>query len=625
MIVGMSQLSGLVSDMIDAVISGFDAVFGSILAAIVLSIMTWFYGVFIAFANILDVIQMLFRKLAGLETYIIRGVQTSEPRDLALELINNQTVMNIFWSMLILGAVLLFITTFIAVIKSEYQPLEQRFANSKGKVIAKSLKSVALMITVPVAAFFGIIIGNALLKSIDSATSFSSDANLSSRIFVASAYNANKAREGVDSFDQAFLDSLKTKNNFGLFVESSSGYIVETVADKIDRAFRDNAVPLGSDYDNDFEDYPTSFSIYNIRLVAFYYNVLDFNLIIALGVTIMMITILMQTLMALIKRLYAVVLLFVISPPIMALTPVNEDAYKAWKKEFIKSVLMAYSVIVVMNIYIMLIPVLGSIQFFTPTDEMHGMVLLDTSMNFLNLLAQLLILVAGAVFFKDFSGTLANIIGGDNALSKDNLGANKEFLGTTSKAMSIGKSLASPIGALAKWPINSVRNDMQADKATRQVYSDAYKKSRNEGEDRIFAAWEAQKEQNKAIRQYKRSHGMSPLNNFFLPKDSSGNPVGFIKDKINRVTSSNLYKKIGAEDLFTPGAGKLKEKQGKIREKQYQELTISDLRERQKERQAARDAKTRESSEKTAAEDELIRKVDEILKNTNNSNNNRSK
>ena len=118
---------------------------------------------------------------------------------------------------------------------------------------------------------------------------------------------------------------------------------------------------------------------------------------------------------------------------------------------------------------------------------------------------------------------------------------------------------------------------------------------------------------------------MNSLNNSFLHKDSGGNSVGFLKDKVNRSTSSNLYKKIGAEDLFTPGAGKLKEKQGKIREKQYQELTIADLRERQKERQAARDAKTRESSDKTKADDELIRKMDEALKNINDLKNNPKK
>ena len=106
------------------------------------------YLITTSFFSILDIFQLLFRKLAGLDTYYITtGGQTSQQTgDIVEEFINGiftnkyPILSNIFWSFIILGVVMLFITTLVALIRNEYTP-EKDGSNSKSKVVGRSLKA----------------------------------------------------------------------------------------------------------------------------------------------------------------------------------------------------------------------------------------------------------------------------------------------------------------------------------------------------------------------------------------------------------------------------------------------------------------------------------------------------
>jgi hypothetical protein len=605
----LSQLAGL-GDIVNGIVGGLTDTIQNLINGYLSLLANWFYGIFLALATVLDVVQMLFRKMAGLEYLVINGQQTNQTRDLALEIISNQTIMNIFWSLVILAVVLLFITTFVAVIKSEYQPLEARGGNSKGKIIGKSLKSVVLMATVPVVAILGLFIGNALLKSLDMATSNSQDAKLSGRIFAAAAYEANRAREGVGSFEQAFLDSLQDENNFGLFISTTSGFIEKTVADKIDAAFQENTPTPGNEnwvpgaaivttYPTNFTitkeenptlnfvynyigepEYPAKFSIYNFRLVWFYYDLNNFNFFVAMGVVIMLVGILLQVLLGLIKRLYSLTMLLVVVPPIIALAPVNEEAFKKWKGEFIKNALTAYSVVVVMNLYIMLIPVLATIQFFVPTDATSGLLASDTSLQVLNLLAQLLILIGGAVFFKDFSAGLAGMIGADDAL-KEGAGKSKDFIGAASKAA----TMATGIGGTAMLLNKAAMSPLTGGEKAIRSFRKEYKNQEAQGWSSYHAAANA----------FKKTAGDGARKGWGTIK----NAPTTLKDATERFTESQFYKKSGLETLFTPNAKGLKEKAAKREEGTLRKLQIADLQARKAERDKANN--TTSSNETTTA------------------------
>ena len=551
----ISHLAGL-GDIVDGIVGGIVGWIQYLIDGYLALLANWFYTIFLAFATILDVIQLLFRKLAGLENYVVNGVETAQPRDLALEIINNQAVMNIFWSLAILSIVLLLISTFVAVIKSEYQPLDAKGGNSKGKIIGKSLKSVAIFATVPVVAILGLFIGNALLSTLDMATSSGANSKLSGRIFAAAAYESNRAREGVGPFDQEFLDDLSTKNNFGLFSEdTNTGFIIETVADKIDNAFQNNTLaPTGEDFDpvasNDIlsfvykmiglPDYPESFSIYNYKLVWYYYDLSNFNFFVAIGVTIMLITIMLMVLLGLIKRIYALVMLFIIAPPIIAITPINEDAYKNWKKAFISNTLSIYAVIVTMNLYIMLIPILGQIDFFQIDSETSAVV--AVTYQVFNLIAQLLMLIGGAVFFKDFSKQLADIIGASDVLG-DGAGKAEAFTKTAAKAVALGTGIGATGFALQKGAVKAVGSGFKNSRANGLNWMQAA--SKGVGAGLVTPFKNAANMGNKFAKGAKNFAGFG--------KDNKGNRIGFLKDKADRFESfkkSSFGKNLGFDKLM---------------------------------------------------------------------------
>lgn len=163
-----------IAGMVDALKSWFEGWFGAVLSVIpklVYQLITPMFG-------IIDLAQLLVRKLAGLESIASIDGSGEYTGDLVLYFINlifsgNSPVLtNIFIALIVLGVLMLFITTFVAVLRSEYMATDAKSA-SKGKIIASALKAIASFVFIPVVCFFGMYLGNMLLNAIDIATTVS--------------------------------------------------------------------------------------------------------------------------------------------------------------------------------------------------------------------------------------------------------------------------------------------------------------------------------------------------------------------------------------------------------------------------------------------------------------------
>ena len=151
-----------------------------------------FYAiVIIAIGRLADICQLIFRKLAGISSTGVNMDGNIVEGDIVLAFIQSSIVRNLFFSLLILAIIILIITTFVAVIKTEFN---KDGNNNKRKVIKNAFRGIANFLLVPIICMFGIIISNALLRAIDGATGGGENSTLSSQIFVASGYNANRAR-----------------------------------------------------------------------------------------------------------------------------------------------------------------------------------------------------------------------------------------------------------------------------------------------------------------------------------------------------------------------------------------------------------------------------------------------
>ena len=453
-------------------------------------------------SRLADLCQVLFRKFAGISEKAMTvdtktasnfGTFNQEDQDIIFNLISSQIVQRIFWALLALAIILLLMTTFVATIKTEFA---QDGNNNKKKVIKNAFRGIFNFVAVPVISIFAIIVSNGLLKALDGATNPSGNQTyISSQIFLACGYNANRTRLSENNSDSAGLGfyqpgsfgELITKEygNFGIFLDDDKNSGSYRAADKIDQAFANGltinfgkettvdldmngqsiTVNLSADknantlyyggrlsfwYGGKCVGWPASahkktgnnvaygttdnpsitFTMYDTNMVWYYYDLGAFDYIVFLVVGLYCAWVLIASAVGLIKRMFMLVTLFIISPPICAMYPMDGGAALGkWRSEFVKELLSAYSVVVVMNIYLALLPLFLKINVFATTDwaarlnQMFPYIASATSdgmlttaaVNVLNYFARLFIIVGSLNFFKKANGIIAGFIGGGDA------------------------------------------------------------------------------------------------------------------------------------------------------------------------------------------------------------------
>lgn len=468
-----------------------------------------FYLLSMALLSIIDLFQLLFRKLAGLDTYYVDG--TAQSGDIVSDFLTGilfggyPILSSVFLGLIILGVILLFLSTIVAIIRNEYTT--DKAENSKGKIVGKAFKSVIYFAIIPVVCIFGVYLANIVLVAVDKATTYNTNyyhtldtsklqsvpvynqsfANLnnassaektyitytlfgltdsktglpygtttttfSGTIFKASAYWANRVRNADKLTDQQiangavnYAELIKTGEftNFkGLFSDASGN--TEAIATRIDIAFADNVVFNEQDcadqlnFSNDgvraannYQWSPwespegktyTFANKYDIQLVWYYYDLWSFNYVIALGAAIIMVTIFVNIIFGLMRRLIELVGLFLMAPPLIALMPLDDEkAYKEWRKAFLSKTLMAYGAIGGMNIIMLLLPELQRISFFNNEP--------------LDLIANTLLILVALLAVKSFIGLVSGLIGGADA-AKEGGDIAKEAGETVAKGMKV--------------------------------------------------------------------------------------------------------------------------------------------------------------------------------------------
>lgn len=574
------QMLGLLSVIINALKEFVSSIGGSFFKAIYDIIMWAYYyvcrSIYSAFllpiARVIDICQLIFRKFAGIDQMKIENLNRSQifgsgfqSDDIVANLISSSIVQRIFFAMLILAVILIVVTTFVANIKSEFNA-QDKGSNNKTKIFKNAFRGLLNFVAVPVISLFAIFLSNGLLQAIAGATQVNGDdVYLSGQLFVASAYNANRARSSEyyvsddkevrykpKSFGALITGGYESGKpgdggyaNFGIFLDDEGDYGLRA-ADKIDNAFAkglsitltdsSNATKLyygdkldfwfaggvldvignvvsmvasaggtmpggftafpegykggwaGSDfnqsegiYELDFVNNKAdeadsghiSFSIYDTALVFYYYDLsLDsFGYVTYIIAGAYFCYALLVTVVGLIKRLFMVTTLFIISPPVCALYPIDEGkALERWRKAFISEVTSAYAVVVVMNIFLSLLPLFASIQVFNYTTISPRMfqlfpmytwwvdpntysvdagslfvqnVFMSPVVDALNAFAKLLIMIGGMHFFSKAVKAIAEILGTGNAMQD---GA--EVAGKLAKTIGGATTLAVGAGAM---------------------------------------------------------------------------------------------------------------------------------------------------------------------------------
>ncbi len=498
MVLGFSKLLGGFSAILEKIASWVGALF---------SIIPKTFYLLITFAmQIVDIIQLLFQKLAGLDVYYVaeNGTATKESGDFLIYflrkvLFEKGTLNTVFWSIVILGLFLLVFATIVAVIRTQYNYDEKPV--SPTKVVGQAIKSLLSFAIVPIVAFFGVYLGNIFLQAINSATTVQGDTmkfdesakiklepytlsdgkktysginlfghnigmrndTFSGMVFRAASYRANRIRNNADfralcdGSKETMAGSVYSGVTFGMFEVTANDY--ETAAKRLDDAFVFNyrldqfayvnwkasaetalTMSVGVLF-NDFtavlyaSPYKT-FSRYNVAWVWFYYDLWQFDYVMAIISIVALAIIYLNITSAMMKRAIELTMLMIVSPAVVAVTPLDGGGMqKRWRENFIKKTLSAYGAVVGVNLLFIILPIIRNVNFF-------NIPIVDT-------IVQLLFTIVGLTCIKDFMKMMSELVGGEDAQS---IGAdvNKKMADTAMKVGSVAASVAMPAAGALK-------------------------------------------------------------------------------------------------------------------------------------------------------------------------------
>lgn len=173
------------------------------------------YLLYASMACVLDVLQLFFRKLAGLDVYYIDGEAVQG--DIVTNFITGilgikdgrqnmsySALSTVFWSMIVFGIIICFASTIIAIIKSHYS-YDEKAAKGPMQYVYTAGKAIINMIAVPVIVVLGMYVSEAILTALDTITSTNSGV-------VDAMYGTEKGSDGKEvNLTDKFLVKVDTR------------------------------------------------------------------------------------------------------------------------------------------------------------------------------------------------------------------------------------------------------------------------------------------------------------------------------------------------------------------------------------------------------------------------------
>lgn len=368
---------------------------------------TLLYPLFSIIFLLIDLVQNIFRSFAGVGTvyYAENGgifnaglkpvTSGAKDKDILADdnggivyyLLRSDLIMDMVWAIATLALILLIVFTVIAFIRNIYAPKSKSWQ----EIIGLAVKGLFNFIFIPVLCLLGVILGNILLNAIDGATSRGGATIMSRKLFLCAAYDANIVRANDDWASKKTEIETLYKNATGReaksYTSSDGQSEREYYANLIDEAFASG-----------------NKSIYEWFSVGPWYNMWGINYLTLLVGGIFMMYALGAISFGMIKRMFILVMLFIISPAACAMYPLDEgNATKQVTGDFKKNTISAYGAVAGMNLFLSIAPMVQNINLMDATIFQS--------------LIHLILLVCGLFVVKDFISMISNYFGAGNAYS----------------------------------------------------------------------------------------------------------------------------------------------------------------------------------------------------------------
>lgn len=380
----------------------------------------YFYGISSFLLGLIDFVELLFRALAGLEasnahSEIILSLD-GKSGDLLVQLIRHPDIQQAFLSMCIVGLFLLVVTTVFQIIKVEYTT--EGAKNSKTPIFQKAFKGLANLMLLPILCVFGVIFSNQLLGLLDKATKGEGDnPTIAGTLFVTAASDAFYREGEVELVFYTSPPSMYpmqiVTNVVGIAINSLGSFGSDIV--QYDRDFKIKDEKERSNIELQFMNQAENYCYYSIENVSGYYNYSQINYLLLIFGGCVVLKCLYFTCFGMVVRLYKCAVLFIISPAVIGMTPVNEGGLGKWRGQFIGQVLSAYGTVLSLNLFFIIVRVLLNVDVTFVNKNSLGNSPFSSSL--MTGLLKSIFVIAGCILIEKFSKELGGFFGAEDAMS----------------------------------------------------------------------------------------------------------------------------------------------------------------------------------------------------------------
>lgn len=476
--------------------------------------------------------EQIFKSVSGIGA-ISFGTQTfgsgaNAGKDLVWAFITDKGVQDVFWVILGFSIILLIVFTIVALMKTEFSIDMKNYA--KGPIIGRAVKAITNFLVIPVVSLLGVFGVNYLTRGLYDIFG-GENASIATKSFYAAAYNANRARSDpqfanfiinhvgmttdsgpfaglttrdavADKIDEIFLsgkteeivkihyikrdwgEKIKELYETDQYVDDQGNVYVPTSgtsAHELETKIKNGEVHKVEGYadwwtlvlgypDNTLEVSP----MFDIKTVNYYYDLSKFSFLIGIGSALIIAWNMLGVCLALLKRVFELTILFLLSPAMISLAPLDDGkATSSWRGEFSKRVLATVGPIFAYNMFFLIVPLFEKISIFgsgvkfgssvgveeikAATGEVTlsgGLKVGHGTLVMFDVFFQLICVIVGLGVMKSASSLLSSLLGvGD--LVKDGGDAMK-------KAISTGTTLATGATAVVGSAVHGTATAIRA-------------------------------------------------------------------------------------------------------------------------------------------------------------------
>ena len=272
--------------------------------------------IFLWFLRLIDGTMDIFSAIAGITDVTLQG----EKVNIIEYLVGGSTVGTIFWCVFILAVGLTCIFGIVALVKNMIT--NNRNVSSIIGKIGLSLLGTMAMLTVVI---LGILISNAILTLISEMFQIENTTKLSNALFNACA------GEWLNGYTVSEVD------------------ITSCTVSEIMGSYNEGGILLGI--------WPTTWAKNGMI------DPEKFMYLPAMIASIALVIAMIVALINLSKRVYEIVLMYIIMPISMSTLPLDDGArFKAWRETFVTKILLAYGTVFSVNIFILLLPIISKMH-----------------------------------------------------------------------------------------------------------------------------------------------------------------------------------------------------------------------------------------------------------------------